>query len=445
MKKWNSIYYFLLLLLFTMVFVDCKKTETIFETVTETVTDTLYLNLDPALVAEGKQTFRYDAFGDEAFWSDILHIDKAILGADNGGYGGGVSPATALSVGLKVDAEALPAELVSAIQAGQVDLNDPLTTLELLKLDAVVGVKGNFSNDGEMTSVGITCALCHSTVDNSFSDGIGKRLDGWPNRDLNVGVIISLTDNAQFLADLLHVDAATVVTVLQGWGPGKFNAGLTVDGIALRPDGSIAANLLPAAYGLQGVHLATYTGWGDLTYWNAFVANLEMHGQGNFFDARLNDAGQFPIAAENNFGNVRNSPDLITPKLPGLQAYQLSLTAPTPPAGSFDVAAAERGKELFRGDAMCASCHISPIFTDAGFNLHSAEEIGIDDFEASRSPTGLYRTTPLRGLFARAKGGFYHDGRFPTLIDVIDHYDNHFDLQLTPEEKNDLVEYLKSI
>ncbi len=218
-----------------------------------------------------------------------------------------------------------------------------------------------------------------------------------------------------------------------------------VDGIATRPDGSIAANLLPAAYGLQGVNLATYTGWGDMVYWNAFVANLEMHGQGNFTDARLNDAGMFPIAVENNFANVVNSPDLITGKLPALQAYQLSLDAPTPPEGSYDVAAAERGKVLFDGPAQCATCHIAPIFTDSGFNLHTAEEIGIDDFEASRSPTGMYRTTPLRGLFARMKGGFYHDGRFATLAEVIDHYNGHFDLQLSQGDKDDLQEYLKSI
>jgi hypothetical protein len=440
MKNW-SILIIAGLVTTALLFGQCTKTETIIETVT--VTDTL--NLDPILVAEGKQTFRYDSFGDEAFWSDVLHIDKAILGQANGGYGPGVSPSTALAVGLKVDAEALPAEVVAAINAGQVDLNDPATTIELLRLNAVVGVKGNFDNIGQMQSVGITCALCHSTVDNSFTDGIGKRLDGWPNRDLNVGAIISLTDNAQFLADLLHVDEATVVSVLQGWGPGKFNAGLTIDGVALKPDGSVAANLIPAAYGMQGVHLATYTGWGDMTYWNAFVANLEMHGKGNFFDSRLNDASKFPIAAENNFGNVTNEPDLITPKLPGLQAYQLSLQAPVPPAGSFDAVAAGRGKDLFQGKASCSSCHIMPIFTDAGYNLHPAAEIGIDDFEANRSPTGMYRTTPLRGLFARMKGGFYHDGRFQNLMDVVEHYDSHFNLQLTTQDKNDLVEYLKSI
>ncbi|RTE53860.1 hypothetical protein EHW67_07960 [Arenibacter aquaticus] len=452
MKASNLIKLVGILLIF-ISFGSCTKTKTITETLTEIVndtiietrTDTLTLHLDPALVAEGKQIFRYDTFGDEAFWSDILHLDKAILGETNGGYGEGVSPATALAVGLKVDSEALPSQLVDAIQAGEVDLNDPATTIALLQFDAVVGVKGTFDETGNMIAVGINCALCHSTVDNSFSEGIGKRLDGYPNRDLNVGGIVNLTDNKKFLADLLHVDEPTVEAVLTGWGPGKFNAGLFVDGIALDPNGKIAANLIPAAYGLQGVNLATYTGWGDMVYWNAFVANLEMHGQGNFTDSRLNNATQFPIAAENNFGAISNDPDLISPKLPALQAYQLSLNAPIPEEGSFDANAAARGKALFNGKADCASCHIAPMFTDAGYNLHSAEEIGIDDFEAKRSPTGMYRTTPLRGLFARMKGGFYHDGRFATLQEVIDHYDAHFALELSTEEKTDLVAYLKSI
>ncbi|WP_140157724.1 hypothetical protein [Arenibacter amylolyticus] len=454
MKVANPIKFVGILLVGSMIFVySCTKTRTITETITEivndtiieTVTDTLTLHLDPVLVAEGKETFRYDTFGDEAFWSDVLHLDKAILGEELGGYGSGVSPATALTVGLKVDSEAIPPEVAAAILAGEVDLNDPATTVALLKMNAVVGIKGSFNEEGNMTAIGINCALCHSTVDNSFSEGIGRRLDGYPNRDLNVGAIVNLTDNKKFLADLLHVDEPTVEAVLTGWGPGKFNAGLMVDGIALKPDGSIAANLLPAAYGLQGVNLATYTGWGDMVYWNAFVANLEMHGQGSFTDARLNDANQFPIAAENNFGNITNDPDLITSKLPGLQAYQLSLTAPTPPEGSYDVAAAERGKSLFNGSALCATCHIAPMFTDAGYNLHTAAEIGIDDFEAKRSPTGMYRTTPLRGLFARMKGGFYHDGRFATLNEVITHYDNHFGLELSAQDKLDLEAYLKSI
>ena len=397
----------------------------------------------PSLIAEGKNIFRYDSFGDEDFWSGLLHIDKAILGANNGGFGPGVSPATALAVGLKVDAEALPPDVVAAISSGAVDLNDPATTIALLKLNSVVGVKGNFDEEGELKSVGITCASCHSTVDNSFAPGIGKRLDGWPNRDLNVGAIISLTDNAQPIADMLHVDEATLRSVLGAWGPGKFAAVLFMDGKALKPDGTVAANLIPAAFGLKGVDLTTYTGWGDISYWNAFVGNLEMHGKGTFLDPRLNDPVKYPIAVENSFWNVTNTPDLITSKLPALKAYQHSIKAPKPPAGSFDVAAAGRGKAVFLTKAKCASCHSAPLLTDN--SLRTASEIGIDDFEAMRSPTGKYRTPPLGGLFARSKGGFYHDGRFATLPDVVDHYDNHFTLNLSQTEKRDLVEYLKSL
>jgi len=395
------------------------------------------------LVNRGKEIFRYDTFGDEEFWSGLLHIDKAIAGEKNGGFGPGVSPATALAVGLKVDAEALPQEVVTGIKSGAIDLNDPATTLELIKLDAVVGVKGILDDAGNIKSVGITCASCHSTVDNSFAPGIGKRLYGWPNRDLNVGAIVSLTDNAKPIADMLHVDEGTLRTVLGMWGPGKYDAVLFVDGKALRPDGKVAANLLPAAFGLKGIDLTTYTGWGDITYWNSFVANLEMHGKGHFSDPRLNDPVKYPIAVENQLYNVMNNPDLITPKLAALRAYQHSLPAPKPPAGSFDPQKAEQGKAIFLDKAKCASCHIPPLLADNV--LHSAEEIGIDDFAAMRSPTGKYRTTPLGGLFTKTKGGYYHDGRFATLADVINHYDSHLSLNLTPTEKSNLEEYLKSL
>jgi cytochrome c5 len=398
---------------------------------------------DPALIAEGKNIFRYDNFGNQDFWSGLLHIDKAIAGAANGGFGGGVSPKTALAVGLKVDAEALPAEVVAGIQNGSISLDDPASTLALLKLDAVLGVKARFDQAGNMQSIGITCASCHSTVDNSFAPGIGKRLDGWPNRDLNVGAIISLTDNAKPIADMLHVDEPTLRNVLGRWGPGKFNAVLFVDGKALRPDKTVAANLLPAAFGLKGVDLTTYTGWGDITYWNAYVANIPMHGHGRFQDPRLNNPAKYPIAVENHLFDINNTPDLITSKLLPLRAYQHSLKAPGPPAGSFDMAAADRGKKIFSGKAKCNNCHGGKLYTDN--KLHKAEELGIDDFEAKRSPTGKYRTTPLGGLFARAKGGFYHDGRFATYIDVVNHYDNRFSLGLSASQKQDLVEYLKSL
>lgn len=394
-------------------------------------------------VSDGKEIFRFDTFGDEDFWSGLLHIDKAIAGTSNGGFGAGVSPKTALAVGLKVDADALPPEVVAGIQSGAINLDDPATTIALLKLNAVLGVKGNFSSEGTLQSIGITCASCHSTVDNSFAPGIGKRLDGWPNRDLNVGAIISLTDNAQPIANLLHVDEPTLRNVLSLWGPGKFAAVLFMDGKAFRPDNKIAANLIPAAFGLRGIDLATYTGWGSIKYWNSFVGNLEMHGKGNFFDPRLDDPAKYPIAVENQFFNVMNTPDLITPKLDALRAYQHSIDAPKPPAGSFDRFAAARGRRIFFTKAKCDNCHKSPLYADNV--LHTGAEIGIDNFEAMRSPTGKYRTTPLGGLFAREKGGFYHDGRFATLLDVVNHYDRHNRLNLSRKEKTDLVQYLKSL
>src|ERR1051326_473798 len=275
------------------------------------------------LVSQGRNIFRFDTFGDQDFWGGTLQLHRAIEGAANGGVGPGVSPATALAVGLKVDQDALPAALVQQIQAGKVNLNDPAVTLALLKLNAVVGVTGIFKGDGSLKSIGIQCALCHSTVDNAFAPGIGHRLDGWPNRDLNVGAIVGLSPNLQPVADLLGVDEATVHTVLSSWGPGKFDAELFMDGKAFRPDGGSAATLIPPAFGLAGVNLHPYTGWGSVPYWNAFVANLEMHGKGTFFDPRLDDATRFPIAARNGFGHVQSDEDQVTALLPALQVYQL--------------------------------------------------------------------------------------------------------------------------
>ena len=397
------------------------------------------------MLDEGKQTFRFDTFGDEAFWTDALQLNRAIAGANFGGVGPGVSPATALAVGLKVDTDALPQSLISQLKHGRVNLDDPATTLALLKLNAVLGVKGTFKADGSLQSVGITCALCHSTVDNSFAPGIGQRLDGWANRDLNVGAIVALSPNLTPVATLLGVDVPTVKTVLQSWGPGKFDAELFLDGKAFRPDVKSAATLIPPAFGLVGVNLHTWTGWGSVTHWNAFVANLEMHGQGTFYDPRLNDPVKFPIAAREGFGNVRSNPDLISPKLPALHFYQLAIPAPAAPAGSFDPAAAARGAALFNGQAKCAVCHVPPTFTEPGWNMHTAEEIGIDDFQAKRSPDERYRTSPLKGLWTHQKGGFYHDGRFATLRDVIEHYNSFLGTNLTDQQKSDLVEYLKSL
>ena len=397
------------------------------------------------LINDGRQIFRFDTFGDEAFWGDTLKLHQAIEGAANGGVGPGVSPKTALSVGLKVDSDALPASVVNAIKAGQVSLDDPKSTLALLQLNAVVGVTGHFDSTGKMTSIGIQCALCHSTVDDSFAPGIGHRLDGWPNRDLNVGAIVSLAPDLSVVDSLLGVDDTTTRKVLASWGPGKFDAELFLDGKAFQPDGRSAATLIPPAFGLAGVNLHTWTGWGSVTYWNAFVANLEMHGKGNFTDSRLADPVQFPVAARAGFAKVRNADDQITSKLGALHAYQLSIPAPTPPSGSFDAAGAARGDDLFNGKAQCRNCHMEPLFTEPGWNMHAGSEIGIDEFQAQRAPDKKYRTAPLKGLWAHQKGGFFHDGRFATLMDVVNHYDTFFKLGLTAQEKSDLVDYLKSL
>jgi hypothetical protein len=410
-----------------------------------TEADQKNMNNAEKMFKEGRETFRYDTFGDEAFWGDQLHLHQAIEGEKFGGVGPGVSPATALAVGLKVDVDALSPGLIQQLTKGQVDLNDPAVTLALLRLNSVVGVTGVFNPDGSLKSIGIQCALCHSTVDDSLAPGIGHRLDGWANRDLNVGAIVALAPNLKPFADVLGIDEDTVRLVLNSWGPGKFDAELILDGKAFRPDGKSAATLLPPAFGLAGVNLHTWTGWGSVTYWNAFVANLEMHGQGNFFDPRLNDATKFPIAAANGFGNIQHELDLITPRLAALHFYQLSLPAPEPPKGSFDKDAAGRGEVLFDGKARCASCHVPPLYTEPGWNMHTGDEICIDNFQADRSPDGAYRTTPLKGLWTHTKGGFYHDGRFATLREVVDHYNQCFSLGLTDQESTDLVEYLKSL
>jgi cytochrome c peroxidase len=394
---------------------------------------------------EGRKTFRFDTFGSESFWGGALRLHEAVAGEENDGVGPGLSPSAALALGLKVDERALPFRLKRQLQREEVDLDDPAVTLALLKLDAVVGVTGFFDEDGNIESLGIQCALCHSTVDDDFAPGIGHRLDGWANRDLNIGAIVALAPNLAPFADLLGVDQATVRTVLNSWGPGKFDAELILDGKAFQPDGRSAATLLPPAFGLAGVNLHTWTGWGSVTHWNAFVANLEMHGQGTFYDPRLNDATKFPIAAREGFGNVRNDPDLITEKLAALHLYQLALPAPKPPEDFFNSAAAARGEDLFNGKAECAVCHVPPLYTEPGWNMHTPEEIGIDDFQAKRSPDERYRTAPLKGLWTHMKGGFYHDGRFATLLDVINHYDAHFQLGLSGPEKADLVEFLKSL
>lgn len=397
------------------------------------------------MLTDGRNAFRHETFGSEAFWGDTLRLHEAIAGAANGGVGDGVSPTAALSLGLKVDADALPETLKSALVAGEIDLDAPAATIELMRHDAVVGVTGRFDEAGTIRSIGINCALCHSTVDDSFAPGIGRRLDGWANRDLNVGGIISAAPNLGPFTSLLATDAATVREVFASWGPGKFDASLLIDGQAFHPDGSSAAVLIPPAFGLAGVNLATWTGWGSVPYWNAFVANLEMNGTGTMLDSRLGDAEAFPIAAENGFGERRNAQDQVTPELAALQFYQLAIPAPEPPVDSYDSIAAARGEQLFNTTANCSTCHVPPLYTEPGWNLHTPEEIGIDAFQANRSPTGMYRTAPLKGLWTHTKGGFYHDGRFRTLLDIVNHYDGHHELNLTEENKRDIVEFLKSL
>ena len=343
-----------------------------------------------------------------------------------------------------------PQDVAAALGKGEVDLADPASTLVLLKANAVVGVTGFFSEDGKtLTSVGIQCAVCHSTVDDAYAPGIGQRLDGWPNRDLNIGAIVALAPDLTAFTEMLQISEEEVKRAVEAWGPGKFDAELNLDGKAFRPDGKTAATLNPPAFGLAGVNNHTWTGaWGTVSYWNAYVGNLEMHGKGTFYDPRLDDAEKYPVAARTKQGHKMDEEDRITAKLPALHFYQLSLPTPKPPEGAFDTAAAEKGEMLFNDKAKCGTCHVPPLFTEPGWNLHTADEIGIDDFQAMRSPDERYRTASLRALWDTEKihkGGFYHDGRFATLDDVVEHYDGHLKLNLTDQEKDDLIEYLKSI
>jgi len=417
------------------------------------------------LIDQGRQIFRFDTYGDEAFWTGQLHMQQAVST---------LSPQTALALGLKVDAQALSPSVIEKIKHGQVDLSDPGVTLALIKQNAVLGVVGTF-NGNTLTSVGFTCALCHSTVDNSVAPGIGNRIDGLANRDLNVGAIIAAAPNLDPVVDLLRlapqdasVTAQGVRNVLNTWGPGKFDAELFLDGKASNPEqvtnGVVTgrnvsgATLLPNARGLSGHNLHTWTGgWGTVTYWNAFVAVNELHGIGTFFDERFDDATQFPIAAAAKLGHVSVDPDTdqVTGKLAALHFYQLALPAVQPRPGiDFDPAAAARGDELFSGKANCNSCHHEPLWTEPGWNQHSAEELKIDSFEADRAPGHAYQTMNLSGLFVRErglfmfpqnKGRFYHDGRFRTLSDLVRSYDERFSLGLSDQETQDLVEYLKSL
>ncbi len=394
---------------------------------------------------EGRDIFRSATLGSEDFWGGQLQLHKAIVGSANGGIGSGLSPRAALSLGLKVDVSSLPFSVRRALKSGALNLNDPKNTVALLKLGAVIGLTGFFDDNRRLKAVGIQCSLCHATVDDSFAPGIGRQLDGWANRDLNIGAIMALAPRLEPIAQLLGTDVGTVRTVLNSWGPGKFDAELLLDGKAFRPDGKSAATLIPPAFGLAGVNLHTWTGWGSVSHWNALVANLEMHGKGTFFDPRLDDATRFPIAARERFGHVVAEEDQITPALPALHLYQLALQPPPAPRGSYNQSQARQGRDVFNEKAKCASCHVPPLFTEPGYNMHLPEEIGIDDFQAQRSPDGRYRTAPLRGLWTHGKGGYYHDGRFATLADVINHYNNFLGLGLTTTERADLEHYLRSL
>jgi mono/diheme cytochrome c family protein len=364
-------------------------------------------NLSTASLAAGQQVFRFDTFGDEQFWTDTARMHEVVQKS--------VSPTTALSVGLKVDADAIPPDVAAGIKAGKVDLKDPATTVTLLKLNAVVGLKGTVSTvNGKDTllRLGITCALCHSTVDNAFSKGIGHRRDGWPNRDLNVGAIIALSPAI----------TPAQKTIYKSWGPGKYDPRFNFDGKS-------TPLVLPPAYGLAAVKNETYTAEGPISYWNAYVAVTQMHGHGNFSDPRLAI-------------DVKQSPDMVTPKLASLRAYQHSIEAPRPPAGSFDPAAADRGRVIF--GQSCISCHVGGNGTDNNDGrLHAPAETGMNASYAMRTANKMYRTTPLRGLWQHAP--YFHDGSAATLMDVVNHYNQARKLGLTAQQRSDLTEYLKSL
>lgn len=374
--------------------------------------------LDPALVAQGKTVFRFDTFGDETFWTDTLRLHEVIRTS--------VSPRTALSVGLKVDADTLPAQVKADLQAGRINLDDPAVTVTLLKLGAVLGVIGQVDASNNLTRVGVTCAICHSTVDNSFATGIGKRLDGWPNRDLNVGAIVALSPAL----------TAAQKAVYNSWGPGKYDPRFNFDG-------KNQPVVIPPAFGLREVRRELYTGDDTVSYWNAYVAVTQMHGRGRFVDGRIGV-------------NVNNTPpDRVTlGVLRALRAYQFSIDKPAPRASDFDAAAAERGRVVFNGAGQCSTCHTGRLFTDiTDGRLHAPSEVASEPEPngapsySLRSVSRMYRTTPLRGLFnpPQLQGPYFHNGVAPTLEAVVDRYTAKRNLSLTSAQRADLVQYLKSL
>ena len=465
------------------------------------ITEVPQLPLDPQVVAAGQQTFRYDTFGDETFWTDVLKMNQVIESA--------VDPLTAASVGLKIDAAALPAEVVAGVAGGTIPLDDPQTTLALLSLNAVVGVKGQVSKgpDGRLRldRVGITCALCHSTVSRdlqvtapgqagariNLAGIVGNRLDGWPNRDLQPGTIISLSPA------LTPGQKAAYASWAKSYGPGfydpRFNAN-TDPGTnpALNPD--IDANIkaylaaggrpvvIPPAFGLVGLTKSIFTGDGDtahepagaVSYWNRYVGVVQMHGHGRFFDERLLINGK-PLTVDHRVGGD----DLITAVLPQLEAYQWSIAAPTlgldgtkwGVTPDLSPQAVARGKALFEGQARCASCHTGPSFTDVNtYGLHPASDgVALDTNYIRFSATRQWRTTPLKGIWMHPP--YLHDGSgalnrttgkcmdgsdIGTLASatdrvrqdlacVVNRYSTRLNLGLTDAQRVDLVEYLKSL
>ena len=375
------------------------------------------------MIEEGRKIFRFDTFGDEAFWGDQLKLHQAIAGAKFGGVGAGLSPAKALELGLKVDSEMVPAQVASGIKAGTVDLNDPANTLALLKVDAVVGVKAFMEPNGNVRSIGIQCALCHSTVDDSFAPGIGRRLDGWPNRDLNVGAIVALAPNLKPFSDLLGVDTATVKKVLTSWGPGRYDAELDKDGKGVRSEWRERLDRVTRGVRAGRCEPPHVFGMGLRAVLERLRRQHADARERHVLRSAPEEQGQFPVAAKHGFDNVRNTPDLITPKLAALHFYQLSIPAPEPPAGSFDRGRRpleERRSSWVQRSARPATCRRCSS-NRAGRCIprkRSASTIS----SRARSPEQMYRTTPLRGLFTREKGGFYHDGRFKTLDQVVEHY-----------------------
>lgn len=375
-------------------------------------------SLNPAAVRKGQQIFRYDDFGDWRFWTDTAQLHTLVQQ---------VSPRQALALGLKVDVEAIPPTVLRAVLDDPTLLDNPAITRALLSLNAVVGLTARVEGD-QITQIGITCALCHSVVNdaNSPIPGVGQRLDGWPNRDLAVGTIFGLLPGLPAIAAALGVPVEVLRAEFDSWRPGFYDARVNLDGRFEAPP-----VVIPPAYGLRGVGLETYTGEGPVSYWNAYVAVTQMHGKGSFFDPKLGVRIEVPPQE-----------DEVKHKLPALRQYQLSLAAPPPPPGSYAPEAAQRGKVLFEGAAACSTCHTGPKLTDGG-NLHAPSETGMEPTWAHRGTTGKYRTTPLRALWQHPP--YFHDGSAATLRDVVEHYNGYLKLGLTEQQKRDLVEYLKSL